>query len=109
MIPLLQNAQAEGTHGQLARTLLHAYRSDVATRSGRAGSVAVPGTNLWLTERESDVLNLIATGASNRDIADKLVITERTVKSHITEIFSKLGVDSRTQAAARARELSILG
>jgi DNA-binding NarL/FixJ family response regulator len=61
-----------------------------------------------LTEREADVLRLIATGARNRDIADQLVITEKTVKHHIGQIHAKLGVRTRTEAVARARRLGLL-
>ncbi len=68
----------------------------------------VPETGETLTSREVKVLRLIAAGASNRDIAEQLVISERTVKSHITHILDKMGVSSRTQAAARARELRLI-
>lgn len=52
-----------------------------------------------LTPRERDVLHLIATGASNREIAEALYISERTVKNHITSILSRLNLRDRTQAA----------
>jgi len=55
-----------------------------------------------LTERELDVLELIAKGMANRDIAQRLFISEKTVKNHITNIFRKLNVDDRTQAALYA-------
>jgi DNA-binding NarL/FixJ family response regulator len=55
-----------------------------------------------LTEREKEVLSLIATGETNRGIADKLFISEKTVKNHITNIFRKLKVTDRTQAAIYA-------
>ena len=55
-----------------------------------------------LTPRERQVLALIAQGASNRAIADKLVIAERTAEIHVSNILGKLGVSSRTQAAAYA-------
>ena len=51
-----------------------------------------------LTPRELEVLSLIAEGLSNRDIAQKLVISEKTVKNHINNIFSKLHVNDRSQA-----------
>jgi ATP/maltotriose-dependent transcriptional regulator MalT len=61
-----------------------------------------------LSERELEVLRLTAAGHSNRQIAHDLVLTLNTVKSHIHHIYGKLGVASRTQAVARARELHLL-
>jgi LuxR family maltose regulon positive regulatory protein len=62
-------------------------------------------TGEQLSERELEVLRLMARGASNQAIADLLVITVGTVKSHINHILGKLGVHNRTEAVARAREL----
>lgn len=64
--------------------------------------------NERLSSRETEVLTLIAQGLSNRDIAEKLVITEGTVKRHTTNIYNKLSVSSRTQAVAKARDLQLL-
>jgi DNA-binding NarL/FixJ family response regulator len=61
-----------------------------------------------LSERELEILGLIARGASNREIADQLFIAEGTVKNHVTHILGKLGVRDRTQAALKARELGLL-
>ncbi len=61
-----------------------------------------------LSEREIQVLQLIAAGASNREIAETLVIAEGTVKNHVTHILEKMGVRDRTQAALRAREWGLL-
>ncbi len=61
-----------------------------------------------LSERESEILALIATGASNREIAEQLFIAEGTVKNHVTHILGKLGVRDRTQAALKAREMGLL-
>ncbi|MCC6178856.1 MAG: helix-turn-helix transcriptional regulator [Chloroflexi bacterium] len=61
-----------------------------------------------LTEREAEVLLLLAEGRSNREIAARLVVTLDTVKKHLTHIFGKLDAASRTQAVARARELRLL-
>ncbi len=62
-----------------------------------------------LSERELEVLQLIATGLSNAEIAHKLMITTGTVKRHINNIFGKLDVHSRTQAVARARTFGLPG
>ena len=61
-----------------------------------------------LTPRELDILRLIAEGRSNREIADILFLSERTVTTHITSILGKLGVSSRTSAAAAARRLGLV-
>lgn len=70
--------------------------------------VFVSTTGETLSPREFEVLRLIVAGANNRDIASQLVISEPTVKSHVTSIFRKLNVKSRTQAVASARELRFL-
>jgi LuxR family maltose regulon positive regulatory protein len=61
-----------------------------------------------LTSRELEVLQLLATGRSNRAIADELVVSLDTVKRHVTHILDKLEVANRTQAVIRARELGLL-
>jgi LuxR family maltose regulon positive regulatory protein len=61
-----------------------------------------------LTTREQDVLELLARGLSNAEIAERLIVTVGTVKTHIKSIYGKLGVHSRTQALARAREVGLL-
>jgi LuxR family maltose regulon positive regulatory protein len=61
-----------------------------------------------LSARELEVLRLVAAGNSNRDISAQLFVTVDTVKKHLTHIFAKLGVSSRTQALARARELELI-
>jgi DNA-binding NarL/FixJ family response regulator len=61
-----------------------------------------------LTERELEIVQLLAQGATNREIATALVVAEGTVKNHVTNIFAKLQVETRTQAALVARELGLL-
>ena len=61
-----------------------------------------------LSERELEVLHLVARGDSNQEIAKVLVIALDTVKRHVTHIFEKLGVNNRVQAVARARALGLL-
>ena len=61
-----------------------------------------------LTQRESEVLALIAKGFSNREIAQQLVVGLSTVKKHLNNLYAKLGVNSRTQAIAQARHLELL-
>jgi DNA-binding NarL/FixJ family response regulator len=61
-----------------------------------------------LSERELDVLRLLADGRSNREIAGELFLAEGTVKNHVTNVLAKLGARDRTQAALRARGLGLL-
>ncbi|HPT94131.1 MAG TPA: response regulator transcription factor [Microbacteriaceae bacterium] len=61
-----------------------------------------------LTERELDVLRLLGDGASNREIARTLFVTEATVKTHLVNLFAKLGVESRAKAVTHARETGLL-
>ena len=61
-----------------------------------------------LSERELEILRVLATGASNREIANQLYITEGTVKNHVTNILGKLGVRDRTQAALKAKEMGLI-
>jgi DNA-binding NarL/FixJ family response regulator len=73
-----------------------------------AGLAAAPALAEPLTEREIDVLRCIGEGLSNREIAERLVITEGTVKNHVSNLIAKLNVRDRTQALIKARELRIL-
>ncbi len=61
-----------------------------------------------LSEREREVLLLLAQGASNKDIAEKLFITEGTVKNHVSNILAKLQAENRTQAADIARKQGLV-
>lgn len=61
-----------------------------------------------LSKREAEILSLMHEGLSNQQIADKLFISENTIKKHISNIFQKLQVERRTEAIKKARELSIL-
>ena len=60
-----------------------------------------------MSEREKEVLRYLAQGFSNRALAEKLIVTENTVKVHLRNIFSKLDVNNRTQALARAKDLGL--
>ncbi|MEV6109758.1 response regulator transcription factor [Streptomyces sp. NPDC051940] len=70
-----------------------------------AGPTAAPGP---LTPRETEVLRQIAAGASNREIAARLYLSEGTVKNHISRILARLGLRDRTQAALYARDSGLL-
>lgn len=81
-----------------------------STLAGRAAASAArlqagefwPGAHLGLTQRESEVLALLVSGLSNRDIATRLVLGEETIKSHIRAIYRKLAVNDRAGAVATA-------
>jgi len=87
-----------------AKLLAEFNRLSHATRAS-APSAALPEP---LTEREIEILRLVAEGASNKDIAARLFLAEGTVKNHVTSIYGKLGVSGRLPAANRARELGLL-
>jgi NarL family two-component system response regulator LiaR len=84
-------------HPEIARKLM----SVVAAEESSASRSATDAYD-ELTERENEVLHLIADGLNNREIAEKLFISEKTVKTHVSSILSKLGLADRTQAAIYA-------
>ncbi len=88
--------------------LIQIYRNAIA-HSERGGSPAVLNGALeahGLTAREAEVLRLVALGGSNRDVAARLGVSDRTVQKHLERAYRKLDVDSRSAASARAWELS---
>jgi LuxR family maltose regulon positive regulatory protein len=95
-----------GFLGRLLRAFEHEAAHDVSSAGRR--EVGIPGLVKALTERELEVMRLLAEGKRNREIADELVVTVETVKKHTTHIFDKLYASNRTQAVARARDLGIL-
>jgi DNA-binding CsgD family transcriptional regulator len=64
--------------------------------------------DLAITPRELEVLRLIAQGLSNREIAEKLFVSENTIKTHASRVFDKLGAKRRTQAVQLAKEVGLL-
>ena len=68
----------------------------------------IPDSPEALTEREVEVLRLMAEGLKNQEIADRLVVSLNTIRYHSKNIFGKLGVDNRTSAVAHAREIHVL-
>ena len=83
----------------------------IATDAARPVPVVRPGSSAetcGLTARERDVLRLIAAGRRDHDIADELFISRRTVTTHVTHIFQKLGVETRSEATAVAIRLGLV-
>lgn len=108
MAALLETIRRRGRGSEYAAELLTAFGKEQAGRDKRESVVAGGQLIEPLSERELEVLRLIAGGLSNKEIAEELVIALGTVKAHTNSIYQKLGVSSRTQAAARARELALL-
>ncbi len=75
----------------------------LANQAARPQALATP-----LSDRETEVLRLVVTGATNREIAATLVIAEGTVRNHMTNILDKLEVSDRTQAAVKAKALGFV-
>ena len=65
-------------------------------------------SELGITPREHEVLALIASGLSNREIAEKLFVSENTIKTHSSRLFDKMGVRRRVQAIRRGKELGLI-
>jgi len=103
MARLLQEARSRAVMPDYVDKLLAACGPDRTTPDPVVQTLPEP-----LTPREQEILELIAAGLTNPEIAEDLVISPRTVKKHASNIYSKLDVHSRTEAAARARELDLL-
>lgn len=86
--------------GEMARRLFQEFRSVAAK--------AEKGNEEGLTQRELDILTLIAAGASNKEIGAQLFLAEKTIKNYITSIFQKLHTNDRTQAAVYAIQRGLI-
>lgn len=103
MARLLQEARSRAVLPDYVEKLLAAYGADLPFLTSK--EAALPEQ---LTPREQEILELMTAGLTNREIAEKLVISSETVKKHTSSIYGKLSVDNRTEAATRARELDLL-
>ncbi|CAG4920615.1 unnamed protein product, partial [Acidithrix sp. C25] len=106
------------TAAELLEQLLRVQNGDIVVDPQLAGRVALsaarlhsgefwPGAHLGLTQRESEVLDLVTKGNSNKAIAAKLFVGEETVKTHLSAVYRKLGVKDRTAAVALAMREAI--
>ncbi len=93
----------------IERLARHARIDTVVAGPGASAGVATPAPNdpLGLTDREAEVIRLVAAGQSNQQIADTLFITRKTASVHVSNILGKLGVANRVEAAVVARRLGI--
>jgi LuxR family maltose regulon positive regulatory protein len=119
---LLQEAQSRGIAPGYVTKLLAVFGVEEQKSSGAEMiSPSLPRTHLPpavhggapllaepLSDRELELLRLVAEGHSNQEIAQELFLAIGTVKKHLNNVFGKLDVSSRTQAIARARELNLL-
>ncbi|UCC54994.1 MAG: hypothetical protein JSV68_14155 [Anaerolineaceae bacterium] len=114
MAQLLSAAVAQGIMPDYTSKLLVAFTD--TTKDERRTAASFPSSSVIhpsslvepLSKRELEVLQLIAQGLSNREISERLFLALSTVKGHNLRIFSKLQVQRRTEAVARARELGLL-
>jgi len=97
-----------GAPGGYENSLIRSFQQEGKLQMVYGGATARSIQTDPLTERESEVLQLLMEGLSNKEIADRLVVAPSTIKQHLKNIFSKLDVHNRTQAVARARELELL-
>lgn len=111
MAELLQtySRSAEGSLKAYTDKLLQAFltapieKTDISPAPGEPQPLIEP-----LTERETEVLHWLTAGLSNQEIAERLVLSEGTIKTHTHNLYGKLGVQSRTRAIARAKELNLI-
>ena len=95
-------------HSPVTNRVLQELRDNLSTQESATPKQAAQPLAEPLSGRELEVLDLIAQGFTNREIADRLYITVGTVKRHINNIYGKLQVHHRTEAVARARDIGLL-
>jgi LuxR family maltose regulon positive regulatory protein len=114
LVPLLQKLQAAGVAPRYIQKVLAAFGPPVAapatllTQRGAAAAAVGQEPAEMLTNREIDVLALLAQRLSDKEVADRLVLSPLTVKKHTQRIYRKLGVDNRRTAVAEARRRGLI-
>jgi LuxR family maltose regulon positive regulatory protein len=107
--PLLQKALSKGVTPEYTRKLLTIIEAEERQKRKMKKVEGAPSPyRALLSERELEVLQLMAEGLSNQQIADRLIISLSTAKNHVHNILEKLNVQGRTQAVAQARELEFI-
>jgi DNA-binding NarL/FixJ family response regulator len=104
---LLKDAEPEELRGAIKAAAAGQVHLAPKAAARLMREVRAPDTTESLTEREVDVLRLLAGGKANKEIAMALSIGEQTVKTHVSNILMKLGVQSRTQAALHAAQIGL--
>lgn len=107
LIEVRETRRGEGSDPPISPHYL-AKLLTVLERDAGGGELSASGLPESLTERELEVLRLVASGKSNHRIASELFVSIGTVKTHLNHLYRKLGAHSRTQALARARELGLI-
>jgi len=110
--PLLHLAIERDLHADFAARVLGLLGEDAPLEAddhdGRPEQrIPIPGSMEFLTAREGEILSLLAAGMTNKAIAAQLFLSPFTVKRHVANVFAKLGASTRTEAAARAREIGL--
>ncbi len=106
--PLLRKAFGQGITPEYTAKLLDTVEAEeLRHRLATSGTGPKDRQSGLLSERELEILNLLAAGLSNRQIADRLMVTPGTVKVHVHNLMEKLNARSRSQAVARAREIGL--
>ena len=106
VVPLLREAIATGIEPSFGGNVLNIIKDEEHQRKVSRGEL--PSVSSLLSEREMEVLRLMADGLSNPEIATRLVLSVNTVKSHVRRVLAKLETDGRVQAITRAKELKLL-
>ncbi len=103
LLPPLHQAAKKGIAPEFVGIILKAIKENAIPKEKSSSSLLEP-----LSKRESEVLNLVTAGLSNREIADQLFISVGTVKTHVHNIYEKLAVSNRTEAAMAAKDLNLV-
>jgi DNA-binding NarL/FixJ family response regulator len=96
-----------GSHEDIGFAIRQTYKPSIHFAPRKAAETPA-AAETSLTERELEILRLVAKGRSNAEVASALWVTEQTVKFHLSNVFRKLGVSNRTQASRKAHELNLI-